>query len=83
MGNKYSVVIFVNGAFTIHSEHTDAVSAEQEYFSYVSAVIAEAKGQTEYHATIKILDYQLDNYNGLKYSINKTAPVAEPETANE
>lgn len=75
--NKYSVVIWVNGAFVINSEHTTAIAAEKAYFSYVGAVIAEAEKATEYHATIKVLDTQLDNYNGLHYTINKTAPVEE------
>lgn len=81
--NKYSVVIWVNGAFVIHSEHTTADAAVKEYFSYTSAVLGEAEKVDEYHATIKILDYQLDNYNGLKYTINKTAPAIESEPSNE
>ena len=81
--NKYSVVIWVNGSFVIHSEHTTADAAVKEYFSYASAVLGEAEKADEYHATIKVLDYQLDNYNGLKYTINKTAHVAEAEPSNE
>lgn len=75
--NKYCVVIWVNGAFVINSEHVSADAAIKTYFSYVSAVLAEAEKATEYHATIKVLDAQLDNYNGLQYTINKTAPVEE------
>ena len=76
--NKYSVVIWVNGAFVLHSEHTTPEAATKEYFSYTAAVLGEADKVDEYHATIKVLDYQLDNYNGLSYTINKTAPAAEP-----
>ena len=77
--NKYSVVIWVNGAFAINSEFSTPEAATKKYFSYVAAVLDEAEKTTEYHATIKVLDYQLDNYNGLAYTINKTAPVEAPE----
>ena len=75
--NKYMVAIWVNGAFSIHSEHSTPEAAEKSYFSYVADVLGEAEKAEEYHATIKVLDYQLDNYNGLSHTINKTAPVAE------
>lgn len=77
--NKYSVVIWINGAFVIHSEHTDADKAVKEYFTYTGAVLGEAETSEEYHATIAVLDSQLDNYNGLKYTINKTKPAPAAE----
>lgn len=77
MGNKFSVVIWVNGAFAINSEFSTPEAATKTYFSYVAAVLDEAEKATEYHATIKVLDNQLDNYNGLAYTINKTTPVVE------
>lgn len=80
--SQFIVAIWVNGAFSIHSEHDNADAAAQEYHSYVSAVIAEARQAEEYHATIKVLDFQLDNYNELHYTINKTKP-AEPEPEPE
>ena len=73
--NKYSVVIWVNGAFVVHTEHETAEAATMEFFTYTASVLAEAKTKEEYHATIKVLDYQLDNYNGLHYTINKVKPV--------
>lgn len=83
MGNKYSVMVWVNGAFVINSEFTTPEAATKRYFSYVAAVLDEAEKVDEYHATIKVLDMQLDNYNGLVYTINKTAPVVEAESSNE
>lgn len=80
--NNYSVVIWVNGAFALHSEHPTAIAAEIEYYSYVAAVLSEAEQAEEYHATIKVLDYQLDNYHGLSRTINKVKePVAEKPAA--
>lgn len=73
--NKYSVAIWVNGAFTIHSEHQTEEAATKEYFTYTAAVLGEAETMDEYHATIKVLNNQLENLNGLVYTINKTKPV--------
>ena len=76
--NRYSVVIWVNGSTVIHSEHENAEDATEEYFLYTGSVVAEAKTKDEYHATIKVLNNQLDNLNGLVYTINKTKPVEKP-----
>lgn len=73
--NNYCVGIWVNGAFTIHTEHATEEAATKEYFTYTAAVLGEAETKDEYHATIKVLNNQLENLNGLVYTINKTKPV--------
>lgn len=81
--SKFIVAICVNGAFSIHTEHDDPEAAEQEFHTYSAGVIAEARQAEEYHATIKVLDSQLDNYNGLQTVINKSKPEQQPETEEE
>lgn len=81
--SNFCVAIWVNGAYTIHSEHETAESATKEFYTYAGAVLGEAETKEEYNATIKVLDSQLDNYNGLKCKVYKTKPVTEETPSNE
>ena len=65
---KYSVVAVTNGSFNIHSEHGDAQAAIMEYHGYCKALWND-KDTTK--AAVKIMDENLDIYNGYTETIKR------------
>lgn len=77
--SNFCVAIWANGSYALHTEHETAEAATKEFYTYCGNVLAEAETKEEYNATIKVLDAQLDNYNGLKCKVLKTKPAPAPE----
>ena len=59
---KLAVVANTDGNFNIHSEHGEnAQAAIMEFHNYCRALWGE---KSVHNATVKIMDEQLDTYNG-------------------
>lgn len=59
---NYSIIVCVNGNFTVHTEHgTDLQAAKVEFHSYCAALWGAADVQK---AEVKIVDEQLDCVDG-------------------
>ena len=69
----FSVVANTDGNFSIHSEHGDSDAAIMEFHNYARALRGDS-GTKKY--TIKILDAQLDVFNGYSETLDRN-PIEE------
>lgn len=71
---KLTVIACTDGNFNIHSEHDDETAAIMEFHGYCRALWGDANTNK---ASVKILDEQLDVYQGYSELITRNTELVE------